>query len=104
MRSPPKQSSADLLLRSTPRFSLIWKSLLLMTVTLGCTYSYLGYLGYGNLRAQNEHTLQGQMAHHDQALDALMERSTEELSRLAIQMAAVTSTAHLASGALDESS
>ena len=72
MRSTPEQTSADPVLRSTPRFSLIWKSLLLATVTLGCTYSYLGYLGYSNLKQQNERHLQEQMQHYDQALDALM--------------------------------
>jgi signal transduction histidine kinase/CheY-like chemotaxis protein len=104
MRSASEQTFTDTLLRSTPRFSLIWKSLLLATVTLGCTYSYLGYLGYSNLKQQNERYLQEQMQHYDQALDALMERSSEELSRLATQMAAVTSTGELASAALDEAS
>ena len=87
MRSASKRPSADPSLRSAPRFSLIWKSLLLATVSLGCTYSYLGYLGYSSLRQQNERYLQEQMQHYDQALDALTERSSEELSRLATQMA-----------------
>src|SRR5580700_4330581 len=98
----PEKASADSPLQSAPRFGLIWKSLLLAIVSLGCTYSYLGYLGYSSLKQQNERHLQEQMQHYDQALDAFMERSREELSRLATQMAAVTSTAQLRSNALDE--
>src|ERR1700693_5551114 len=104
MRSASKRPSADPSLQSAPRFSLIWKSLLLATLSLGCTYSSLGYLGYSSLRQQNERYLQEQMQHYDQALDALTERSSEELSRLATQMAAVTSTARLSSDTLDEGS
>jgi signal transduction histidine kinase/CheY-like chemotaxis protein len=91
-------------LRTALRFSLIWKSLLLLTVALGCTYSFLGYLAYSSLRHQNERYLQEQMQHYDQALDALVERSTEELARLASEMAAVTSTAGVSPGTLDEGS
>jgi hypothetical protein len=104
MRSASGSPSTDSFLRSAPRFSLIWKSLLLVTVSLGCTYSYLGYLGYSSLRQQNERYVQEQMQHYDQALDALTERSGEELSRLATQMAAVTSTTRLSSDTLDEGS
>ena len=102
MHSPNHQPSDAPTPRAAPRFSLIWKSLLLATVSLGCTYSFLGYLGYSSLKQQNDLSRQEEMRHYDQALDALMERSTEELSRLAIQMAAVTSTERLTSKSLDE--
>jgi signal transduction histidine kinase/CheY-like chemotaxis protein len=104
MNRPAEKPAAASPMQSVPRFSLIWKSLLLAIVSLGCTYSYLGYLGYSSLKQQNERYLQEQMQHYDQALDALMERSREELSRLSIQMAAVTRTAHFPSNALDEAS
>jgi signal transduction histidine kinase/DNA-binding response OmpR family regulator len=99
-QTPPNESS----IRGAPRFSLIWKSLLLLSVFLGCTYSYLGYLGYSSLRQQNEQYLQEQMQRYDQALDGLVERSSDELARLATQMAAVTNTADFPSGTLDEGS
>ena len=99
-QSPPVHPS----IRSVPKFSLIWKSLLLLTISLGCTYSYLGYLGYSSLIQQNERYLQEQMEAFDQAFDALLDQSSEELARLAIQMAAVTTTANLSSGGLDDAS
>ena len=101
MRGAP---SIDPSIRTAPRFSLIWKSLLLLIVALGCTYSFLGYLAYSSLTHQNERYLQEQMQHYDQAFDALVVRSTEELARLATQMAAVTSTAGISSGTVDEGS
>ena len=104
MSSPTTKPSNAPGLPSAPRFGLIWKSLLLTTVSLSCTYSYLGYLGYSSLRQQNERYLQEQMQHYDQAFDGLVERSRDELSRLATQMAAVTQTAHFRSEALDEAS
>jgi hypothetical protein len=38
---------------SQPRFSLIWKALLLLIVLLGITYAFLAYLGHKILRQQN---------------------------------------------------
>ena len=66
-------------------------------VLLGSVYSYLGYLGYQSLKQQNERERQQQVAHFGQALDALLERSGDELARLATNMATVTRTSQLAS-------
>jgi signal transduction histidine kinase/DNA-binding response OmpR family regulator len=81
--------------RAQPRLSLIWKALLLLTILLGTTYPYLGYLGYRNLTQQNERYRQEQMDHFGEALDALLERAGEELTRLATNMAASTRTRRL---------
>jgi len=89
-------------IRSKPRLSLIWKALVLLTVLLGSTYSYLGYLGYSSLTQQNERERQQQMERFSTALDALLERSGDELARLAASMSTVTSTQQLQSRDLDE--
>jgi signal transduction histidine kinase/DNA-binding response OmpR family regulator/HPt (histidine-containing phosphotransfer) domain-containing protein len=92
-RPPPAEPP----LRVKPRLSLIFKALVLFTVLLGSVYSYLGYLGYQSLKQQNERERQQQVAHFGQALDALLERSGDELARLATNMATVTSTKQLTS-------
>ena len=97
---PPGESPS----RSQPRFSLVWKALLLLTILLGTTYPYLGYLGYRNLQQQNERYRQEQMEHYRASLDALLERAAEELTRLATNMAAVTSTRGLQSSELADAS
>jgi signal transduction histidine kinase/CheY-like chemotaxis protein len=97
-------SSLDPSPGSVLQFSLIWKSLLLLTVSLSCIYSYLGYVGYSSLKHQNERYLQDQMQHYDEALNAFLEHSSEEVARLATQMAGVSSTAGLSSAAIDEGS
>jgi signal transduction histidine kinase/CheY-like chemotaxis protein len=89
-------------IRSKPRLSLIWKALVLLTVLLGSTYSYLGYLGYSSLTQQNERERQLQMERFSTALDALLERAGDELARLAASMSTVTSTQQLQSRDLDE--
>src|SRR5260221_9643736 len=86
--------------RATPRFGLIRKSLLLLIVSLGCAYAYLGYASYGSLKEQHERGVQRQMERLDLALDAHFEQSSEALARLATQMVAVTSTAELQSSGL----
>jgi hypothetical protein len=98
--TPPRESSS----RSQPRLSLIWKALLLLTILLGTTFPYLGYLGYRNLQRQNERYRQEQMEHFGTSLDALLERAGEELTRLATNMAAVTSTRELQSSELADAS
>lgn len=90
--------------RIKPRFSLIWKALLLLTVLLGTTYPYLGYLGYRSLKQQNERFRAEQMEHFGESLDALLARSSEELTRLATIMAAATSTRDLQSSDLADAS
>src|SRR5258707_9213688 len=90
--------------RATPRFGLIWKSLLLLIVSLGGAYAYLGYVSYASLKEQHEQGVQRQMERLDLALDAQFEQSSEALARLATQMVAVTSTAQLQSSGLDETS
>ncbi len=90
--------------RATPRFGLIWKSLLLLIVSLGCAYAYLGYVSYASLKEQHERGVQRQMERLDLALDAQFAQSSEALARLATQMVAVTSTAQLQSSGLDEGS
>jgi signal transduction histidine kinase/DNA-binding response OmpR family regulator/HPt (histidine-containing phosphotransfer) domain-containing protein len=89
-------------IRSKPRLSLIWKALVLLTVLLGSTYSYLGYLGYNSLTQQNERERQQQMERFSSALDALLGRAGDELARLATSMSTVTSTRQLQSRDLDE--
>ena len=89
-------------IRSKPRLSLIWKALVLLTLLLASTYSYLGYLGYSSLRLQNERERQQQMERFSTALDALLERAGDELARLATSMSTVTSTQQLQSRDLDE--
>jgi signal transduction histidine kinase/CheY-like chemotaxis protein len=83
--------------RAQPRFSLIWKALVLLTILLGSTYAYLAYLGHSSLRQQNERYHREQMERFGVSLDALLERAGEELTRLATNMAAVTSTRELQS-------
>ena len=89
-------------IRSKPRLSLIWKALVLLTLLLASSYSYLGYLGYSSLKQQNERERQQQMERFSSALDALLERAGEELARLATSMSTVTSTQQLKSQDLDE--
>src|SRR5688500_1601892 len=93
--SPGEPSS-----RVQPRFSLIWEALLLLTILLGSTYAYLAYLGHTSLRQQNERFRQEQMDRFGISLDVLLERAGEELTRLATNMAAVTSTRELRSSDL----
>ena len=83
--------------RARPRVGLIWKALLLLFLLLGTTYTVLGYLGYQSLQRQNERNRQEQMERFGVALDALLERAGDELTRLATNMAAVTSTRELQS-------
>lgn len=90
--------------RVQPRFSLIWKALLLLTLLLGSTYAYLAYLGHTSLRQQNERFRQEQMERFGISLDALLERAGEELTRLATNMASVTSTRELQSTDLADAS
>jgi signal transduction histidine kinase/DNA-binding response OmpR family regulator len=75
-----------------PRLSLIWKALILLTLLLGSAYAFFGILGYQSLRQQNERERQEQMERFEQAFDALLERSGEELARLAINMGTLTRT------------
>ena len=89
-------------IRSKPRLSLIWKALVLLTLLLASTYSYLGYLGYSSLKQQNERERQLQMERFGTALDALLERAGDELARLAATMSTVTRTQQLQSRDLDE--
>jgi len=90
--------------RAQLQLSLIWKALLLLTVLLGTTYPTLGYFGYRSLKQQNERFRQEQMEHFGQSLDALLERAGEELTRLATNMAAATSTRQLQSTDLADAS
>jgi signal transduction histidine kinase/DNA-binding response OmpR family regulator len=90
--------------RTQLRFSLIWKALLLLTILLGSTYAYLAYLGHSSLRQQNERFRQEQMERFGTALDALLERAGEELTRLGTNMAAVTSTRELQSSDVADAS
>jgi len=80
----------------------MWKALLLLIILLGTTYPYLGYLGYQSLQEQNERNRQEQMDRFGMALDALLERAGDELTRLATNMAAVTSTRGLQSSDLSD--
>ena len=89
---------------SHPRFSLIWKALLLLIVLLGSTYAFLAYLGHKSLRQQNERFREEQMERFGTSLDALLERAGDELTRLATNMATVTSTRELQSSDLAEAS
>ncbi len=104
MRSSPAPSLADQYNYRQPRFSLIWKSLLLLLTSLGCVYSYLGYLGYSSLTQQNQRDLSARMERIDRRFDALLERSGDELTRLATQMAAATSARRLSGNALANAS
>ncbi len=87
-----------------PRFSLIWKALVLLTILLGSTYAYLAYLGHTSLLQQNDRFRQEQMERFSTSLDALLERAGEELTRLATNMAAATSTRELESSELADAS
>jgi signal transduction histidine kinase/DNA-binding response OmpR family regulator/HPt (histidine-containing phosphotransfer) domain-containing protein len=78
----------------------MWKALLLLIVLLGTTYLFLGYLGYHSLQEQNERNRQVEMDRFGMSLDALFERAGDELTRLATNMAAVTSTSELQSSDL----
>lgn len=102
--TPTSETSSELASRARMRVSLIWKALLLLTILLGITYAYLGYLGYNNLQRQNERYRQEQMDRFGISLDALLERAGEELTRLATNMAAVTSTRELQSSDLADAS
>jgi signal transduction histidine kinase/DNA-binding response OmpR family regulator/HPt (histidine-containing phosphotransfer) domain-containing protein len=84
--------------------SLIWKAILLLTLLLATTYAYLGYLGYKNLQRQNDRYREEQMQRFGTALDALLERAGDELTRMATNMAAVTSTRELRSSDLADAS
>lgn len=95
--APPAPESSG---RMRPRLSLMWKALLLLIILLGTTYPYLGYLGYSSLREQNERNRQDEMDRFGMSLNALLERAGDELTRLATNMAAVTSTAGLQSSDL----
>lgn len=94
---PPSPESSR---RMRPRLSLIWKALLLLIILLGTTYPFLGYLGYRSLQEQNERNRREQMSLFGMALDALLERAGDELTRLATNMATVTSTRQLQSSDL----
>jgi signal transduction histidine kinase/DNA-binding response OmpR family regulator/HPt (histidine-containing phosphotransfer) domain-containing protein len=78
----------------------MWKALLLLIILLGTTYPLLGYLGYNSLQEQNERNRQEEMNRFGMSLDALLERAGDELTRLATNMAAVTSTRELQSSDL----
>jgi signal transduction histidine kinase/CheY-like chemotaxis protein/HPt (histidine-containing phosphotransfer) domain-containing protein len=86
---PPPESGIRL---ARPRLSLIWKALILLTILLGSAYAFLGILGYHSLKQQNERERQQQMERFEQAFDALLERSGDELARLAINMGTLTRT------------
>lgn len=75
-----------------------------MTILLGATYPYLGYLGYRSLKQQNERFRAEQLEHFAGSLDALLARAGEELTRLATNMAAATSTRALQSSDLADAS
>jgi signal transduction histidine kinase/DNA-binding NarL/FixJ family response regulator/HPt (histidine-containing phosphotransfer) domain-containing protein len=81
-----------------PPTSLIWKSLVLLLVALGGAYAYLGFIGYDSLNRQNQRFLQERIDKDGESLDALFARAGTELSRLATQMGAVTSTKLLVDG------
>jgi signal transduction histidine kinase/DNA-binding response OmpR family regulator len=70
------------------RISLVWKWLLPLTLLLAIAFSYLGYLGYHSLNLQNERVLERQYELSASAFDALLQRSSDELARLATQLAA----------------
>jgi signal transduction histidine kinase/CheY-like chemotaxis protein len=89
---PPPESGIRL---ARPRLSLIWKALILLTILLGGAYLFLGILGYQSLKQQNERERQQQMERFEQAFDALLERSGDELARLAINMGTLTRTREL---------
>jgi len=89
---PPPESGIRL---ARPRLSLIWKALILLTILLGSAYAFLGILGYQSLKQQNERERQQQMGRFGQAFDALLERSGDELARLAINMGTLTRTREL---------
>ncbi len=78
----------------------MWKALLLLIILLGTTYPFLGYLGYHSLQEQNERNRQEEMDRFGMSLNALLERASDELTRLATNMAAVTSTRELQSSDL----
>ncbi len=98
--APPALSSAESSSRMRPRLSLMWKALLLLIILLGTTYPYLGYLGYNSLQEQNERNRKEEMERFGMSLDALLERAGDELTRLATNMAAVTSTREVQSSDL----
>lgn len=100
MATAPAPPSAEASSRMRPRLSLMWKALLLLIILLGTTYPFLGYLGYHSLQEQNERNRQEEMDRFGMALDALLERAGDELTRLATNMAAVTSTRELQSSDL----
>lgn len=104
MATATASAPGELSSRARPRFSLIWKALLLLTILLGATYPYLGNLAYKNLQQQNERYRQEQMERFGASLNALLERAGEELTRLATNMAAVTSTRELQSRDLADAS
>jgi signal transduction histidine kinase/DNA-binding response OmpR family regulator/HPt (histidine-containing phosphotransfer) domain-containing protein len=101
MQSPATPPPADHSGYRHPRFSLIWKSLLLLLTLLGCVYSYQGYLGYHSLQQQNERYFNERMARINERFDALLRRAGDELMRLATQMAATTSVRHLPGNVLN---
>jgi signal transduction histidine kinase/DNA-binding response OmpR family regulator/HPt (histidine-containing phosphotransfer) domain-containing protein len=101
MQSPATPPPADHSGYRHPRFSLIWKSLLLLLILLGCVYSYQGYLGYHSLQQQNERYFDERMTRINDRFDALLRRAGDELMRLATQMAATTSARHLSGGVLN---
>ncbi len=96
MATAPAPPSAESPGRMRPRLSLMWKALLLLIILLGTTYLFLGYLGYHSLQEQNERNRQEEMDRFGMSLDALFERAGDELTRLATNMAAVTSTQRVA--------
>jgi signal transduction histidine kinase/CheY-like chemotaxis protein len=70
------------------RISLVWKWALPLTLLLAIAFSYLGYLGYHSLTLQNDRVLEQQYELSANAFDALLQRSSDELARLATQLAA----------------
>jgi signal transduction histidine kinase/CheY-like chemotaxis protein/HPt (histidine-containing phosphotransfer) domain-containing protein len=71
----------------------------LLVVVLGGVHAYLGYLGYTQLRQQNERSMRERVDRIGQSLDAQFQRSGEELTRLAAQLGATTSTRQIAARA-----
>ncbi|MFI4914130.1 MAG: response regulator [Steroidobacterales bacterium] len=75
-----------------PHFSLVWKALLLMMLSLAGAFSLVGYLAYIGLQRQNERFLHEQSERFGTAFDALLQRSDEEIVRMATQMLAFVDT------------
>jgi signal transduction histidine kinase/DNA-binding response OmpR family regulator len=78
---------------STERISLVWKWLLPLALLLAVTFSDLAYQGYHSLDVMNGRILERQYALGTRAFDVLLQRSSEEVARLATHLAATVNSA-----------